>query len=89
MFIILEGLYSITAEGETTEAGPGAVVFLPRGCAHAFRNIGETTARHWAITTPCGFESFFAGAAQIFAAPGGPDPKRLVALAAEHGSTFL
>lgn len=89
VFLILEGRYSITAEGVTTEAGPGAVVWLPRGCAHSFRNVGETTARHWAITTPCGFERFFADAGEIFAAPGGPDRARIVALAAEHGSRFV
>ena len=89
VFIIVEGRYSVTIEGETTEAGPGSVVWLPRGCAHAFRNVGDTTARHWAITTPCGFEKFFAGAEAIFSAPGGPDPARIVALAAEHGSRFV
>jgi quercetin dioxygenase-like cupin family protein len=89
MFIVLEGRYSFMTEGEWTEAGPGAVVWLPRGSVHTFRNVGDVTARHWAISTPSGFETFFARAEALFAAPGGPDPARMVALAAEHGSRFV
>lgn len=89
MFIVVEGRYSFMIEGEWTEAGPGTAVWLPRGCAHAFRNVGDTTARHWAVSTPSGFETFFAGAQALFAAPGGPDPAAMTALAAEHGSRFV
>jgi quercetin dioxygenase-like cupin family protein len=89
VFLVVEGRYSFMVEGEWTEAGPGALVWLPRGTVHTFRNVGDTPARHWGITTPSGFERFFADAQALFSAPGGPDPARIVALAAEHGSRFV
>jgi mannose-6-phosphate isomerase-like protein (cupin superfamily) len=43
-----------------TEVGPGGVVYLPRGTAHCYRNLGATPGHQWLITTPAGFERFFA-----------------------------
>lgn len=88
LFIILEGRYSFLADGAWTEAGPGAVVYLPRGCVHTFRNAGDTTARHWVLTTPSGFESFYRKSAEVFAAAGAPDMGRVMEIAGQHGIRF-
>ena len=88
-FIVVEGRFAFLADGQWTEAGPGAVVHLPRGSVHTFRNVGDVPGKKWVITTPGGFERFYAGAAELCAAPGGPDPARVVALAAQHGITFV
>ena len=88
LFIILEGRYSILAQDRWTEVGPGAVVYLPRGSVHTFRNIGDTPARHWVLTTPSGFERFYARCAEVFAQPGPPDKERLVEISREHGYEF-
>ncbi len=89
LFIIVEGRYGVFANGEWTEAGPGAVVYLPRGQAHTFRNLGETPARHWVLTTPSGFERFYQECAGVFAGPAAPDLGRIVKIAGDHGIEFV
>ncbi|HJP56556.1 MAG TPA: cupin domain-containing protein [Gemmatimonadales bacterium] len=89
VFIIVEGRYRVTIDGVTSEAGPGSVVYLPRGSAHSFQVLGPETGRHWVLLTPSGFERFYASAAEVFAAPGPPDRARLEAINAEHGVAFV
>jgi mannose-6-phosphate isomerase-like protein (cupin superfamily) len=83
LFIILEGRYGIFAQNQWTEVGPGAVVYLPRGSVHTFRNLGETPSRHWVLTTPSGFERFYARCGEVFAQPGPPDFQRLAEISRE------
>lgn len=85
LFLVLEGREEFLAEGRWTPVGPGGAVFLPRGTAHTFRNAGDAPSRHWVLTTPSGFEHFFAGCADAFAAPGGPDMARVMEMFATHG----
>ena len=89
LFLVLEGTEEFLAGGTWTAVGPGGAVWLPRGTAHTFRNAGETPSRHWVLTTPSGFERFFAGCAEAFAAPGGPDMARVTELLAAHGIELL
>ena len=55
LFLLVEGHYSFFAEGRWVEVGAGGAVYLPKGIAHRYRNIGTTTGRHWVITTPSGW----------------------------------
>jgi hypothetical protein len=41
------------------EAGPGDVVFKPRGVAHAFWNAGDEPVRLLEMISPAGFENYF------------------------------
>jgi hypothetical protein len=41
------------------------------------------------MTTPSGFEKFFARCAEEFAKPGGPDMSRIAKIGEEHGIHFL
>jgi quercetin dioxygenase-like cupin family protein len=84
-FIIVEGRYNFLIAGAWTEVGPGAVVYLPRGTPHTFKNMGDKPSRHWAILNPSGFETFYARCAEVFAAPGPPDFARIGAISQEHG----
>jgi len=89
LFIVVEGQLEVWSDGEWIPARAGSVVYLPRGSRHTFRNAGATPSRHWVLTKPSGFEEFYRGAADIFAAGGPPDRQKLVALAAKHGYEFL
>ena len=89
LFLILEGQYRVWADGEWRDAGPGSVVYLPRGIAHTFHVVGDRPGRHWVLTTSGEFERFYARCGEVFAAPGPPDVARLIAIGAEHGMRFL
>jgi quercetin dioxygenase-like cupin family protein len=58
-FIVLEGEVTFSTEGVEKKTGAGAVVYLPRGQVHTFRNSGEKPARMMVSVTPAGFENFF------------------------------
>jgi uncharacterized cupin superfamily protein len=88
IFLIVEGRYRVFAAGEWSEAGPGAVVFLPRGMTHTFQVIGETDGRHWVITNSGDFERFYSQCGEVFSVPGPPNFAALGAIAAEHGMRF-
>jgi mannose-6-phosphate isomerase-like protein (cupin superfamily) len=89
VFLVVEGRISYFANGSWSEVGAGGVVYLPRGVEHCYRNVGTTPSRHWIITTPSGFENFFAHCADEFARPGGPDMQRVVEIHQEHGIELL
>ena len=88
LFIIAEGEYRVYLDGEWANVGPGSVVYLPRGSTHTFQVVGPTPGKHWVLTTPSGFERFFARTAEVFAAPGPPDFARIAAINAEFGLRF-
>jgi mannose-6-phosphate isomerase-like protein (cupin superfamily) len=65
---VLEGRVGMQLGDETLEAGPGDLVFKPRGQWHTFWNPGDEPARLLEIISPGGFERYFAEIAP-FAAP--------------------
>ncbi len=85
---ILEGTYEFWLDGETSVAGPGETVFLPRGVPHTFRVVGDKPGRNLAILTPGGFENFFVEAAERnLRIP--EDMGEVVALAGRYGLEFM
>jgi Cupin domain len=58
---------------DVVEAGPGDLVYKPRGQWHTFWNAGDEPARILEIISPAGFEQFFAELAPL-ASGGAPDP---------------
>ena len=59
-FYVLEGELTFQVVNELVTAGPGDVVFAPRGVAHTFANRGDAPARILLVCTPAGFERYFA-----------------------------
>jgi quercetin dioxygenase-like cupin family protein len=92
LFIVVSGRLEYWLDGAWVAADPGTVVFMPRGVEHTFRNAGDTPARQWVITTPGGFDRFFAECADAFAdaatAGVAPDMARVLATFAKHGLTL-
>ncbi len=93
IFIVVSGQEEFWADGAWTPVEPGTVVYLPRGVAHTFRNVGSTPSQHWVITTPGGFDHFFADCARVFsdaaAAGCAPDMGRILQVFAEHRLELL
>jgi quercetin dioxygenase-like cupin family protein len=62
---VLEGRLRFRLGDDVQEAETGAWVFVPRGTAHCFQNIGDTPARLLTIFTPAGMEPFFEAFANV------------------------
>ncbi len=89
LFLVVEGRISYFAGGCWTEVRVGGAVYFPRGTVHCYRNVGTTPSKHWLLTTPSGFETFFARCAAEFAKPDGPNMNQILAISREHGIEYL
>ncbi|HET7571676.1 MAG TPA: cupin domain-containing protein [Gaiellaceae bacterium] len=74
---VLEGRLGIQLGDDVLEAGPGALVFKPRGVPHAFWNAGDEPLRILEIVSPAGFEQYFREMAAALAAHGPGSPETL------------
>jgi mannose-6-phosphate isomerase-like protein (cupin superfamily) len=80
---VIEGRMGALLGDDVLEAGPGDLVFKPRGEWHTFWNAGDEPCRILEIIAPAGFEGFFAelvdlgGVAQA-------DPQTLADLCARY-----
>lgn len=88
-FLVVEGGYAIQLGDQVHEAGPGMLVYGPRGVPHKFRNLSGSPSRMYVIATPGGVEGFFEGLSGFMAAGGPPRQQDMEALAARHGVTGL
>ncbi len=70
MFFVIEGTYELTLGGQTSTAGPGTIVFIPRHVVHRFKNIGDTTARMLDWTLPGGQDHYFKTISELAAGGG-------------------
>src|SRR3954463_2726873 len=59
-FYVLEGELTFQLRDEIVRAGPGDLVFAPRGVSHTFANLSDAPARQLIVCTPAGFERYFA-----------------------------
>jgi quercetin dioxygenase-like cupin family protein len=56
---ILEGEFRWKLGDELSVAGPGSLVFIPRGLAHTWQVIGDRPGRMLITFSPAGMEAFF------------------------------
>jgi len=70
MFFIVEGTYELTVGDQTSTAGPGTIVFIPRNVVHRFKNVGDTTARMLDWSLPGGQDNYFKEIADLAAGDG-------------------
>ena len=59
IFYVLEGEHIYQVGDEEFRAGPGGMVFAPRGVPHAQRRVVPGKGRQLVLTSPAGFEGFF------------------------------
>jgi len=93
-FYVVEGEFEFSRDGETMKAGPGSLVYVPRGSLHAFKNVGEGRGTLLLSQTPGGLhERFFEEVGEEATDPtmppvaaGPPDLPALVAAAARYGT---
>jgi quercetin dioxygenase-like cupin family protein len=82
---VLEGRVGFQLDEEVVEAGPGELVFKPRGVRHSFWNAGDEPARLLELISPGGFEQYFAEIAEAIPADGPPDMEKLERAREKYG----
>jgi mannose-6-phosphate isomerase-like protein (cupin superfamily) len=80
---VFEGRMGALLGDDVLEAGPGDLVFKPRGEWHTFWNAGEEPARILEIISPAGFEGFFDELVEMGGAAEA-DPEEMGALCARY-----
>jgi mannose-6-phosphate isomerase-like protein (cupin superfamily) len=88
LFYVLEGEHVFQVGDEEHRAGPGALVFAPRGVPHAQRRVVPRTGRVLIMTSPAGFEGFFRKLADADRA-GTLGPEAYASASEEYGITWL
>jgi quercetin dioxygenase-like cupin family protein len=80
---VLQGRIGVQLGDEVLEAGPGELVFKPRGVAHTFWNASDEPARLLELISPAGFENYFRELAPLLAADE-PDAAAIGEVAARY-----
>ena len=70
---VIEGTLRFKLGGEMSTAPAGSFVFVPRGVAHGFQNVGDEPARLLVIFNPSGMERFFDRFAALGPDEAGPE----------------
>lgn len=87
-YFVLDGLVSVTIEGEELTVGPEGFVLVPRGTAHTFGNAGEAEARLLVIHAPA-MDAYFAGLHDLWNRDEPPSPDEERSLMARFGMETL
>ena len=88
IFFILEGTYELTVGDQTTTAGPGTIVFIPRNVVHRFKNVGDTTACMLDWSLPGGQDRYFKAISEL-GAGGGFTSEKVTEINEKFDTTFL
>jgi mannose-6-phosphate isomerase-like protein (cupin superfamily) len=65
-------------------AGPGSMMFVPRGCPHAFTNPGPAPARMLFLVSPPGHEEYLRELGALLARSQPPDQAAIAELRRKH-----
>lgn len=83
-FYVLEGELDLRVGDVSVRGTPGAFVFVPRGTAHSFANVGSTIGRLLAAHLPA-LDGFFTDLAQLAEGAAQPDKDAISAVMATWG----
>ena len=87
-FYVLEGNHIFTVGGTEIPAGPGDLIFGPKGVPHAQRRVVPRTGRILTMFSPAGMEQFFRDVSEADRA-GSLGPEDMVRIAGEHGAVWV
>ena len=88
LFHVVAGEHVFQVGEQELAAGPGDVVFAPRGIPHAQRRVIAGEGRLLVLTSPAGLEGFFRDLAAA-EKQGTLGPDAYAAASARHGITWL
>lgn len=85
--VIIDGLYEFTiGDSPPRQAGPGTVIYVPRGNWHGFTNIGPTKATMLDWTLPGGQDRYFRRCSDL--GQTGFSSDDIVRVSAEHDTFY-
>lgn len=82
---VIEGVLTFKIGDAEFQAGPGALVWAPRGIPHTFANRTDEPVRVLGVITPAGIEGMFREQGDYFSGLQGPPDEDLIA---EIGSRY-
>lgn len=92
VFFVIDGHFDVQCGERSWEAGPGSLVFLPRGVPHGFTVSSDGPARTLLINSPAGFSDLIrelGEPASRLELPGPdaplPEPDRIASISLAHG----
>ena len=88
LFYVLEGEHVFQVGDREHRAGPGELVFAPRGVPHSQRRVVPRKGRTLVLTSPGGLEGFFRELAKADA-NGRLGPEAYARASARYGITWL
>jgi quercetin dioxygenase-like cupin family protein len=88
-FYVLDGDFVFEVDGKRVPAAPGCSVFVPRGTAHAFRNVGSTAGRMLVTVQPAGLDDFLTAVSDCTDQQGEPNMSIVIPIARRHGLELL
>lgn len=88
LFYVLDGRHVFTVGDREFQAGPGDLVFGPRGVPHAQRRVVPRVGRILEMFSPAGFEGFFRDLAEA-GRVGDDGPEALTRIAADYGAVWV
>ncbi len=88
LWYVLEGEHVFQIGGDEFHAGPGEIVFGPRGVPHAQRRVVPRSGRLLEIFSPAGFEGFFRELAEA-ESTGSSMPEAYARVSEKYGVTWL
>jgi mannose-6-phosphate isomerase-like protein (cupin superfamily) len=87
ILFIIEGLYEVTVGDETSKAGPGSIVFIPRNVVHRFKNVGGITGRMLGWSLPGGQDHYLKAISEL-AAGGGITSEKVMEISRTFDTHF-
>jgi mannose-6-phosphate isomerase-like protein (cupin superfamily) len=81
---VLSGRLGAMIGDEVVEAGPGELVFKPRGVPHSFWNAGDEEVKLLELISPGEFANYFTEMAPALSAEGEPDFQALEEIQARY-----
>ena len=88
LFYVLEGEHVFQVGDREHRAGPGELVFAPRGVPHSQRRVVPRKGRTLVLTAPGGLEGFFRELAEAHS-DGSLGPEAYARASARYGITWV
>lgn len=86
-FVVMDGTYRVRMNDEIFTVHAGEVVFVPRGTAHTFRNVGHGSSRMLNVISPANGAELLRELAEKM--PAGLSEAELIEIHDRHGAILV